>query len=67
MVQLARGNLLQANAEVLVNTVNCEGFMGRGIALQFKKAFPESFRVYARACRAGEVQPGKVLVFRPAR
>ena len=63
MVQLAQGNLLRADAEVLVNTVNCEGFMGRGIALQFKKAFPDSFQAYARACRAGEVQPGRVLVF----
>lgn len=63
MIELAHGNLLQAEAEALVNTVNCVGVMGKGIALQFKQAFPENFRVYQRACRAGEVQPGRTLVF----
>lgn len=62
MVELSRGNLLASNAEALVNTVNCVGFMGKGIALQFKQAFPENFRVYERACRAGEVRPGRMLV-----
>jgi O-acetyl-ADP-ribose deacetylase (regulator of RNase III) len=62
MISLTRGNLLEADAEALVNTVNCDGFMGKGIALQFKQAFPENFRVYEKACRAGEVQPGTMLV-----
>jgi O-acetyl-ADP-ribose deacetylase (regulator of RNase III) len=62
MISLTRGNLLEADAEALVNTVNCDGFMGKGIALQFKQAFPENFRVYEKACRAGEVQPGRMLV-----
>lgn len=64
MILLAQGNLIEYNAEALVNTVNCEGHMGKGIALQFKKAFPDNFKAYARACRAGEVQPGRMLVFR---
>jgi O-acetyl-ADP-ribose deacetylase (regulator of RNase III) len=63
MITIAEGNLLKTDAEALVNTVNCEGFMGKGIALQFKKAFPENNKAYERACRAGEVQPGRMLVF----
>lgn len=63
MIKITRGNLLEADAEALVNTVNCVGHMGKGIALQFKKAFPENFRVYHQACRAKEVQPGRMFVF----
>ncbi|HLN26690.1 MAG TPA: macro domain-containing protein [Gemmataceae bacterium] len=63
MITIAKGNLLDTDAEALVNTVNCEGFMGKGIALQFKKAFPENNKAYERACRAGEVEPGRMLVF----
>ena len=58
MIEIKEGNLLEANAEALVNTVNCVGIMGKGIALQFKQAYPENFRQYEKACRAGEVQPG---------
>jgi hypothetical protein len=64
MIQEKHGNLLQADAEALVNTVNTVGYMGKGIALQFKQAFPENFRAYARAAKAGEIQPGKMFVFR---
>ena len=67
MIEHTTGNLLQADAEALVNSVNCVGVMGKGIALQFKQAFPENFLVYERACRAGEVQPGRVLVFETGR
>jgi O-acetyl-ADP-ribose deacetylase (regulator of RNase III) len=63
MIEMARGNILKADAEALVNTVNCVGYMGKGIALQFKKAFPENFKAYERACRAKEVRPGKMFVF----
>lgn len=62
MIELARGNLLEAEAEALVNTVNCIGHMGKGIALQFKQAFPANFKTYQAACRAGEVTPGKMLI-----
>lgn len=61
MIEFKQGNLLQENAEALVNTVNCVGVMGKGIALQFKQALPENFRQYERACRAGEVQPGRMF------
>ena len=63
MIEHAEGNLLQADTEALVNTVNCVGYMGKGIALQFKQAYPENFRVYAQACRAKAVQPGRMLIF----
>ena len=63
MTELARGDILLADTEALVNTVNCVGVMGRGIALQFRKAFPENFKVYERACERKEVRPGKMLVF----
>lgn len=62
MIRYVHGDILQASAEALVNTVNCVGFMGRGIALQFRRAFPENFKEYARACKYGEVKPGRMLV-----
>ena len=63
MIRFKSGDILAEDAEALVNTVNCVGVMGRGIALQFKKAFPDNFRVYAAACGRGEVQPGRMFVF----
>ena len=56
------GNLLNADVEALVNTVNTVGVMGKGIALQFKRRFPLNFEVYAGACSRGEVQVGRMLV-----
>jgi O-acetyl-ADP-ribose deacetylase (regulator of RNase III) len=63
MIIRAKGNLLEANVEALVNTVNCVGIMGKGIALQFKQAFPENFKAYAKDCKKGEVRLGKMHVF----
>lgn len=63
MIQLTQGDILKADAEALVNTVNCVGIMGRGIALQFKKAFPENFKAYEAACKANHVQLGKMFVY----
>ncbi len=62
MISYVKGDILADEAEALVNTVNCVGVMGRGIALQFKRAFPENFKEYARACAQGEVQPGRMFV-----
>ncbi len=64
MIEYKTGNILTENAEALVNTVNCVGVMGRGVALQFKNAFPENFKAYESACRRGEMQPGRLLIFR---
>lgn len=57
-----KGNLLEADAQALVNTVNTVGVMGKGIALQFKEAFPTNFKIYAAACKKKELQTGKLLV-----
>lgn len=62
MIRSVTGDILRAECDALVNTVNCVGIMGRGIALQFKNVFPENFREYAAACRAGAVRPGKMFV-----
>lgn len=62
MIELTRGDIVRADAEALVNTVNCVGVMGRGVALQFRKAFPENFKVYKAACDRREVRPGRMLV-----
>lgn len=56
------GNMLEADTEALVNTVNTVGVMGKGIALQFKERFPMNFKIYAAACKKGEMQVGKMLV-----
>lgn len=59
-----QGDLLQqSDVDVIINTVNCVGVMGKGIALQFKKKWPANFKAYAAACKAGEVQPGKMFIY----
>ncbi|MEF8730113.1 MAG: macro domain-containing protein [Accumulibacter sp.] len=63
MIEYRSGDILKSEAEALVNTVNCVGVMGRGIALQFKNAFPENFKAYAAACKRAQVQPGRMFVF----
>lgn len=63
MIQLSQGNLLQAPVEALVNTVNTEGVMGKGIALQFKQAFPAMFRAYTDSCKAKHVRLGQMDVY----
>ena len=63
MIRNAHGNLLEAQADALVNTVNCVGHMGKGIALQFKQAYPANYDAYRRACDAGEVRPGRMFVY----
>jgi len=57
------GNLLTADVDALVNTVNTAGVMGKGIALQFKRAFPDNYRVYRAACNRGEVCLGEMFVY----
>jgi len=62
MMRFLQGNLLDAPAEALVNTVNTVGVMGKGIALMFKEAFPNNFRAYEAACKDHEVQVGRMFV-----
>lgn len=63
MIEFTQGNVLEADAEALVNSVNCVGIMGRGVALQFKSAWPSNFHAYVAACRRGDVQPGRMFIF----
>lgn len=63
MVEYKTGDIFNEDVQALVNSVNCVGVMGRGIALQFKNVFPENFKAYAEACKRKEVQPGKMFVF----
>ena len=64
MLETANGNLLDADVEALVNAVNTVGVMGKGIALQFKSRFREMFVAYGRACKSGELQAGRMHVFK---
>ncbi len=62
MIKFLQGNLLDAPAEAVVNTVNTVGVMGKGIALMFKEAFPDNFRAYEEACRRKEIRIGHMFV-----
>ena len=61
MLSIVSGDMLKAEAEALVNTVNTVGVMGKGIALQFKEAFPHNNKVYINACKNKQLEPGKLL------
>ena len=63
MIQYKLGNILTETTEAIVNTVNCVGVMGRGIALQFKKIFPDNYIAYAKACKDNEVCIGKMFIY----
>ena len=63
MINNMTGNLLLADVEALVNAVNTVGVMGKGIALQFRRAFPANYAAYRTACARNEVRPGEMFVF----
>ncbi|MDE2932955.1 MAG: macro domain-containing protein [Chloroflexota bacterium] len=63
MIEHKTGDMFREDVEALVNSVNCVGVMGRGIALQFKRRFPENFKRYAEACKRDQVQPGRMFTF----
>jgi O-acetyl-ADP-ribose deacetylase (regulator of RNase III) len=62
-IELRTGDIFKADADAIVNTVNCVGIMGRGIALQFKNAYPANFKAYKAACEAEQVLPGRMFVY----
>ena len=64
MIHYITGDLLKSSSEALVNTVNCEGYMGKGIAYQFKMQYPENNKDYVRACKRGELTVGKLHYFK---
>ena len=63
MITYTTGNIFESKAECLVNTVNCEGYMGKGIAYQFKLRFPQNNNDYAKACRSGDLHIGTIHHF----
>lgn len=63
MIEETAGDLFEADVETLVNAVNTVGVMGKGLALAFKRRFPDNFAAYRAACEAGELTPGRVHVF----
>lgn len=63
MIEHVSGNLLEADVEALVNTVNTVGVMGKGIALPFRQAFPKNYEAYRKACKHQEIQPGQMFLF----
>ena len=63
MIVFQQGNLLEAETDAIINTVNCVGVMGKGVALQFKQAYPDNFKAYAKACKAQQVVLGKMFVY----
>ena len=64
MIAVVKGDLFKSNAQTLVNTVNCVGVMGKGIALGFKRRFPEMYEDYVRRCEAREVKLGEPYLYR---
>ena len=64
LVKLAKGNVLRSQAQTIVNTVNCVGIMGRGVALAFKRKYPEMYSDYVARCDRGEVEVGKPYAYK---
>ncbi len=62
MLEYKKGDILGEDVEAIVNTVNCVGVMGRGLALQYKNKFPDNFKLYVQACKQEEVKPGKMFI-----
>lgn len=59
-IEFRKGDLFTSGAEALVNTVNCDGIMGGGIALEFKNRYPEYYKLYTKECKVGKVKVGKI-------
>lgn len=66
MIEYRTGNIFDCDAQAIVNPVNTVGVMGKGLALQFKKRFPENFAAYKSACKSGELRIGKNYLFEEA-
>ena len=64
MIKVLIGNLFDSKAQTLVNTVNCVGVMGKGVALEFKKRFPDMFKDYVARCEAGQVKLGQPYLYK---
>ena len=63
MIHFTRGDIFVQPADAIVNPVNCVGVMGRGLALQFKRRYPDAFIAYRHACAVRRVRPGRMFMF----
>ncbi|HEA69902.1 hypothetical protein LCGC14_1595190 [marine sediment metagenome] len=63
MLEFVKGDFFDYEADIMVNTVNCVGVMGAGVALAFKRKYPDMFKYYEKQCKRGEVKPGKPSVW----
>ena len=64
MLNVIMGDMFKSKAQTLVNTVNCVGIMGKGVALEFKKRFPDMFEDYVKRCDAKQVRLGRLYLFK---
>lgn len=64
MLEFTQGDMFEAPADIRVNTVNCVGVMGAGVALAFKQRYPDMFKDYQSACKDGQVRPGRMYVWK---
>ena len=64
MINLISGNILESNADAIVNPVNCEGYMGKGLAYQIKKQYPKTYEDYSIACKQGRLKIGQIHCFK---
>ncbi len=64
MVKVIMGDMFESQAQTLVNTINCVGVMGKGVALEFKRRFPEMFEDYVKRCEAKQVRLGRPYLFK---
>jgi len=63
-IQYQKGDIFDSKAQVIVNTVNCKGVMGKGLALCFKERYPDMFRVYQEECRTGRLRIGRPTLYK---
>ncbi len=64
MIKFTSGDMFETNADIRINTVNCVGVMGAGVALAFKNKYPEMFKDYQKDCKKDKVQPGKMHIWK---
>lgn len=63
VIKYTQGDIFESKCQAIINTVNCEGKMGKGLAYQFKKKFPEMEQDYVKVCKKGELYPGKLHIY----
>lgn len=66
-IRYLKGNVFEAKTQVVVNTVNCKGVMGKGLALEFKKRYPEMYKEYRRLCEEGAMKIGRLHLYKAVR